>query len=965
MTHLRVLGAISLTDAAGVELRSITAQPKRIALLAYLAITTRTAPARRDLILATLWPESDTERGRHALRQALYQLRRSLGEGAIVGNGEDELRVDSTVLECDAVELEAALDAGDPERALQAYRGDLLAGLHVAGASELEQWIAVERVRLQRRALDAALQLADAARSARRHVIAASWMRLAHELAPFDESLFRRYVDDLQQAGDRATALVAFDAFAARLRHDLEAEPSAETLAHIARLRGTGNALPKNPILAVDGPRSVEVASAQPAPTKRRAGPARARLLAPALVFVSLLAIGAAVVSRQGATDPPVSDPNLVLILPFHVVGGPDSTVLARGMVDLLTMRFSAEAGLPAVDPATTHALLRNTRPGNLPTEAGKEMARRSGAGRVLVGSIVMTPVRSVLQARLHEVRTWEEKLVASVDGPTDSLPQLIDELAIRVLSLAAGEPTQRLTALTGTSLPAVVAYLKGQAVFREGRFTEAANHFSQALDLDSLFGPAALRLYTISYLGAGPVASSQRPRALRLAHAAKHRMSARDTLLLHAYDNEARDELSGADYIAWLDRLTYQFPDEAELWWRLGDMTFHSGAVLGLPQWEKRAAGAMQRALVLGHPYAAEPIEHLLDLAALTRDTAALRTLTPHVRKLASAERVQFWHWQIAYIKGDTAFLNAAHRSRFAGYSDEALAFIGSNIHFLPTDKEVARLIQHIRSGRAVSLSEEEDEEYWNKFFELNSGRPSAAAAFQKGMNAVWGDSMEERSGLRDAILAAVFSDGDTAFARRAVERLEEIGAGSFTSDSTARAEAILQQCWLEMWRISRGESAYPPRPLPGSEYRHTICRGMVTVMYATATGAPELRAVTDSLDGYLRREMRPVSFDPMPIAANLVVALAYEQLRDYDKALAAARRRPSVGAGVPIYMSSYLKAEGRLAALAGDTAGAIRAYRHYLLWRARPEPHLQADADQVRAALARLEAASARRTD
>jgi len=49
-------------------------------------------------------------------------------------------------------------------------------------------------------------------------------------------------------------------------------------------------------------------------------------------------------------------------------------------------------------------------------------------------------------------------------------------------------------------------------------------------------------------------------------------------------------------------------------------------------------------------------------------------------------------------------------------------------------------------------------------------------------------------------------------------------------------------------------------------------------------------------------------------------------------------------------------LRDEGRWAALAGDTASAIRAFRHYLLWREDPEPSLIPERDSVLAELTRL---------
>ena len=56
------------------------------------------------------------------------------------------------------------------------------------------------------------------------------------------------------------------------------------------------------------------------------------------------------------------------------------------------------------------------------------------------------------------------------------------------------------------------------------------------------------------------------------------------------------------------------------------------------------------------------------------------------------------------------------------------------------------------------------------------------------------------------------------------------------------------------------------------------------------------------------------------------------------------------------PIYMSTFLREEGRLSALTGDTVGAIRAYQHYLALRPNPEPALRPEVERVRAELTAL---------
>ena len=88
---------------------------------------------------------------------------------------------------------------------------------------------------------------------------------------------------------------------------------------------------------------------------------------------------------------------------------------------------------------------------------------------------------------------------------------------------------------------------------------------------------------------------------------------------------------------------------------------------------------------------------------------------------------------------------------------------------------------------------------------------------------------------------------------------------------------------------------------------------------------------------------------------AGNLIVAELREAQGDLPKALAAVRQRTFNWYG-PGFLSTYLREEGRLAALTGDTVGAIKAYRHYLALRSDPEPHLVPQRDSIRVELERL---------
>src|SRR4051812_36447406 len=145
MIRLRVFGALDLRGSDGRRLRSVLAQPKRSALLVYLALTA--VAHRRDKLLALFWPEQDAEHGRNALSQAVHFLRRAVGDGALSSTG-DELALERSAFWCDAIAFEEALDGGQLVDAAELYRGDLLDGFYLANAPELEQWIEAERGRL-------------------------------------------------------------------------------------------------------------------------------------------------------------------------------------------------------------------------------------------------------------------------------------------------------------------------------------------------------------------------------------------------------------------------------------------------------------------------------------------------------------------------------------------------------------------------------------------------------------------------------------------------------------------------------------------------------------------------------------------------------------------------------------------------------------------------------------------------
>jgi DNA-binding SARP family transcriptional activator len=232
-----VLGSLDLVASEGGRVLSIVAQPKRVALLTYLAAGTDAAFKRRDRIASIFWPELEDDKARHALRQAVYVLRGSLGSETIVSRGDDEVGLDGDVFWSDVNAFERALAQDRPDVAMELYRGTLLPGFYLTDAIEFEHWLDNERNRLDRLATEAAWELAADREGEGDWPGAVHWARRAMELAPFEESVLRRLIELHLRAGDRAGALSAYENFARRLREELEAEPTAETLALVERVR--------------------------------------------------------------------------------------------------------------------------------------------------------------------------------------------------------------------------------------------------------------------------------------------------------------------------------------------------------------------------------------------------------------------------------------------------------------------------------------------------------------------------------------------------------------------------------------------------------------------------------------------------------------------------------------------------------------------------------------------------------
>jgi DNA-binding SARP family transcriptional activator/pimeloyl-ACP methyl ester carboxylesterase len=268
---------LSLSLLGGLEARLESGSPlafrtqKAQALLAYLALPPGQAH-RRDKLAALLWGEMRDEQARTSLRQALYDIRKTLGDASALALHADG---ETVALEPAAVDLDVAMFTrltaeGTPEALEQAatlYRGDLLEGLTVSEEA-FEAWLVEERERLRDLAMEALAKLL--AHQSRTGAVTAA-LRTARRLLSLDplvEPVHRTLMRLQAQLGQRAAALRQYQHCVAVLQRNLGVEPEAETkqlYQEILRARASTSGLPVAIRAAV--PPGRPAANPQPAET--------------------------------------------------------------------------------------------------------------------------------------------------------------------------------------------------------------------------------------------------------------------------------------------------------------------------------------------------------------------------------------------------------------------------------------------------------------------------------------------------------------------------------------------------------------------------------------------------------------------------------------------------------------------------------------------------------------------------
>jgi len=226
-----LLGGFALyANRAGKRIHLPTRQAK--ALFSYLALEGG-RPISRSRLADLLWTDKEHRSAARSLRQAIFAVRKALGEAgrACLQSGRDEVRLVLQSVDVDALRfrtLAAADSVGDLEAAAALYRGELLSELIPCGEA-FEEWLQVQRTHFQDLAIGALRTLAD------RSVAQGDWRSATRfstrllELDPYDDAAHGALMRALGMQGRINEAIRHYRRYVEILARELSAGPGQDT----------------------------------------------------------------------------------------------------------------------------------------------------------------------------------------------------------------------------------------------------------------------------------------------------------------------------------------------------------------------------------------------------------------------------------------------------------------------------------------------------------------------------------------------------------------------------------------------------------------------------------------------------------------------------------------------------------------------------------------------------------------
>ena len=637
-------------------------------------------------------------------------------------------------------------------------------------------------------------------------------------------------------------------------------------------------------------------------------------------------------------------DPDAVAVLPFRVSGAAEEvSYLGVGFQELLSTRLDGEVGPRSVNPAAVAGLIADQG------ETGAlNIAGRLGAGLAISGSVVGTASHVVVEAQM--TRQGEGAPVsARSEGPPDSVAAMANEIWAGLLSVQAGEYEETVSDLTSRDPLALRDYLLGKAAWRDGRWYDAVDYFGRAMDLDPTFALAGLARADGLAMAIGVEAAG----GLELAMRHRDRLSHRDRTYLELRWSEA--PRTWAERLAAAGSLVRELPDRVEAWDWLSEERLHFRNDLP-DDWHRESERILRTALDLNPRYF-PAVEHLMVLELLADRPDTLQAMAARYMEIRGNVNPVFR----GLVEG-TGRLEIDSVALSRPDVDPNWIWTAPTVAVLWPDRVGPEPAADLEVALAV-LEEQQGREPLDLF------RPESVGAVAYAAQVAFGRPQRARQALERAgrpsarkILHSAVWDG--VFAEEAEEEARSLrdrmlGLDSLTSDQVQDLTAA------EVWSyVSDPGYAGPPevvgrirRAAEAAAHPTDLemeAHALLLEAWIQARRGGPAEATLRRLDEIFAQG--PGMLGSLDKRAFLLATSAlYDELGRPLDALRTLERRsflPSITHEVEIF-----RRMGRYAEAAGDTARALREYGKYLFLRSDVEPSVEAEVQEVRGAVARLE--------
>lgn len=289
----------------------------------------------------------------------------------------------------------------------------------------------------------------------------------------------------------------------------------------------------------------------------------------------------------------------------------------------MLSLALGQWKDLQVIGPERVHDLMEGAHlgeRGGMGLEAARNLARKAGVWTVVLGEFDRSGDTLRLAARVIDVATGRQVDLARAEAPADAddeVRPLFDKLAAKLLDLSGAPEGERigLAQATTQSIEAFRAYLAGNEALNHWDLITADASLRKAIAADTTFGLAYYKLAVTRgwEYGADDSLGSE---AIARAELHLSRLPAHEQTMIHAY----RSFLQGDNIESrrLYDSLLARNPDDADVWYGLGDSWFHDSKV-PLPARFTASLRAFKRALALdpGYALAFEHVNFILGRAS------------------------------------------------------------------------------------------------------------------------------------------------------------------------------------------------------------------------------------------------------------------------------------------------------------------------------------------------------------